>query len=340
MHMADALLSPAVGGAMWAVSGCAMAYAARAAHREEELEASSKAPLMGVMGAFVFAAQMINFSIPGTGSSGHIAGALLLAATLGAPAALLTMAVILSIQALFFADGGLLALGANIFNMGFVSCFIAYPLIFRPMLRRGATPGRVIAASLLTSVVGLQLGAFCVALQTLLSGKTMLPFVPFLLLMQPIHLAIGLCEGAITAALLVFLHNAAPEAVRRVWGESARQGAKFPARALALLAVMALLCGGALSWFASSHPDGLEWSIQGVAGEEPQVSGGLHDALGSLQERTAFLPDYSLPAAVEPAPTATSLAGVVGAAITALLVALIGAVMYLPKKKRERRRST
>ena len=84
---------------------------------------------MGVVGAFVFAAQMINFSIPGTGSSGHITGGVLLAAILGPEAGFLSLVSILIVQCLFFGDGGLLALGCNIINMVFFSCFIGYKFI-------------------------------------------------------------------------------------------------------------------------------------------------------------------------------------------------------------------
>ena len=122
MHMADALLSPAVGGMMYVG---AAAGAGWALHQMKKETLSEKAlPLMAVSGAFVFAAQMINFTIPGTGSSGHIGGGILLAAMLGGCPAMLTMAVVLAIQCLFFADGGLLALGANIFNMGVIPCLI------------------------------------------------------------------------------------------------------------------------------------------------------------------------------------------------------------------------
>ena len=116
MHMADALLSPAVGGTMLAVSVGVLACSIRDIRKNFQ---ESRIPLMGVAGAFVFAAQMVNFAIPGTGSSGHIGGAVLLAALLGPSPAFLVMAGVLLIQALFFADGGLLAWGCNLFNLGF-----------------------------------------------------------------------------------------------------------------------------------------------------------------------------------------------------------------------------
>ncbi len=126
MHMADALLSPAVGGAMWAATAAVTVYSST---RVKQSLDEHKVPLMGVLAAFVFAAQMINFTIPATGSSGHLGGGLLLAILLGPHAAFLAIASVLTVQALFFADGGLLALGCNIINLGFFPCFIAYPLI-------------------------------------------------------------------------------------------------------------------------------------------------------------------------------------------------------------------
>ena len=117
MHMADALLSPTVGTVMLTATGLVAAYSARKVQNQLD---DKKIPLMGVLGAFLFAAQMINFAIPGTGSSGHLGGGLLLAILLGPHAAFLTLASVLTIQALFFADGGLLALGCNIFNLGFI----------------------------------------------------------------------------------------------------------------------------------------------------------------------------------------------------------------------------
>jgi len=207
MHMADALITPAVGGVMLAISTGTIAYSIKKV--KEDLD-EKKVPLMGVMGAFVFAGQMINFTIPATGSSGHIGGGILLAALLGPYAAFLVISAVLLIQALFFADGGLLALGCNMFNMGFFACFITYPLIFKPIVGREFTKKRITAATIIAVVVGLQLGAFSVVFETLVSGITELPFVSFVMLMQPIHLAIGLVEGIATAAILCFIYQCNP----------------------------------------------------------------------------------------------------------------------------------
>jgi cobalt/nickel transport system permease protein len=156
VHMSDALLSPAVGVTAWAAAAGLVAVAARRVERDPRAD---RVPLMGVMGAFVFAAQMVNFSIPGTGSSGHLAGGLLLAALLGPSAGFLVLVSVLAVQALFVADGGLLALGANILNMGVASCFVGYPLVFRPLAGPSRPGVRLVVASVLAAVVSLALGA-------------------------------------------------------------------------------------------------------------------------------------------------------------------------------------
>jgi len=213
MHMADALLSPSVGVTFWAISGGTIIHSARKLKQEVD---EKKIPLMGVLGAFVFAAQMINFTIPGTGSSGHLGGGMILAILLGPYAGFLTLASVLIIQALFFGDGGLLALGCNIFNMGFWTCFVAYPLIYKPMVKKDSSPGRMTGAVLVAVLVAMQLGPLSVVIQTLLSGISELPLKSFVLLMQPIHLVIGLVEGTVTAGLIAFVRRARPEILESV----------------------------------------------------------------------------------------------------------------------------
>ncbi|MFQ6930060.1 MAG: energy-coupling factor ABC transporter permease [Eubacterium sp.] len=187
MHMADGLLSPEVGVAMWAVTAGATAYGIKKITDSDLSE--KKLPVMAVSGAFVFAAQMINFTIPGTGSSGHIGGGILLAMLLGEFPALLTIASVLVIQCLIFADGGLLALGANIFNMGVIPCLIVFPII-RMFLKNSISKTKLSVSAFLGPVVALQIGAFGVVMETLLSGITEFPFKTFVALMLPIHLAI------------------------------------------------------------------------------------------------------------------------------------------------------
>lgn len=319
MHMADALLSPAVGLAMYAASAGAAAYATKKI-REDDL-CEKKIPLMGVAGSFVFAAQMINFTIPATGSSGHIGGGILLAALLGACPSLLTIAVVLVIQCLFFADGGLLALGANVFNIGVIPCLLAYPLVFKPILAGGISPRRVAAASIISAVAGLQLGAFAVVLQTLLSGITELPFSTFLLLMQPIHLAIGLAEGVVTASVLCFVHTARPEILDGTLSDPSVSVKKV----VTAFALAALFTGGTLSLLASPHPDGLEWSVERAAGTaELEARGPFFKAAARMREASAILPEYNFPSRGGASPLGTTIAGVAGGALTFLTAGVIG----------------
>lgn len=343
MHMADGLLSPAVGGTLWAVSAGTIAWCSRKVSVDMD---DRRIPLMGVLGAFIFAAQMINFTIPGTGSSGHIGGGMILAVLLGPHAAFLALASVLIVQALFFADGGLLALGCNIFNLGFIPCFIAYPLIFRPLAGSPVRRGRILVASLLATVVGLQLGAFSVVLQTVLSGISVLPFASFALLMQPVHLAIGIAEGLITAAVILFIRSARPE-VLDVQQSLGRVSLK---NVLAGLAVAVVITGGALSWLASAHPDGLEWAIARTAGAEELTTPetGIHASLAAIQARIALLPDYGFrdggpdhPAVSEPEPAwpavdpGTTVAGLVGGLLTLAATVLTGLLL-----RRRTRRAT
>ncbi|MBQ3880467.1 MAG: energy-coupling factor ABC transporter permease, partial [Oscillospiraceae bacterium] len=178
MHMADALLAPGTAAVMYAASAAAAGYSIYKLRKDDNPQ---KLPTMAVTAALVFAGQMINYTIPGTGSSGHMCGGMLLSALLGPQAGFLSMIVILAIQCLFFADGGLLALGANIWNMAFYGCFVGYYLIWRPILRsnwfsgmgdKAAQRMRIIVAAVIGCVVTLQLGAFSVVLETSLSGIT------------------------------------------------------------------------------------------------------------------------------------------------------------------------
>ena len=336
MHMADALLSPAVGGTMWGVSAGALAWSARRVRREAD---DAGVPLMGVLGAFVFAAQMINFSIPATGSSGHLGGGILLAILLGPAAALITIASVLVVQAVFFADGGLLALGCNIFNMGVVPALLVYPLIYRRIA--GERPGkrRQAAAIMASAIVALQLGSLAVVLETVASGISALPAATFLLLMQPIHLAIGIVEGIATSAVVSFAAKARPDIVHGFPETPGPAGRTARGAVLAILAV-AVLTGGVLSWFASKDPDGLEWAVGKVTGSgELKAPGeGLHGALAALQGKTAVLPDYGFRKPADgggvPSPkkeaeerVGTSLSGLLGGLITLLLLIVSGKIL-------------
>ena len=329
MHMADALLSPIVGGAMCAVSAGALAYSAAKIKKDELCE--KKLPIMAISGAFVFAAQMINFTIPGTGSSGHIGGGILLAAMLGGFPALLTISAVLIIQCLFFADGGLLALCCNIFNMGVIPCLFIYPLIFKPLTKKGFNAKNISLAAVIGVVVALQLGAFGVVLETLASGITQLPFGAFLLAMQPIHLAIGVVEGIVTAAVLCFVYKMRPEILNSTRSRTAISSGVNMRKIIVSLAVITVLVGGGLSLFASAYPDGLEWSMEKVAGTtELEASGEVHETAEKAQEATAFMPDYDFKDANG---SGTSVAGIVGVCITFALAGGAGLIISKLKKK-------
>jgi cobalt/nickel transport system permease protein len=332
MHMADALLSPAVGGAMWAGSLGTIIYCAKKLGEKMD---EKLIPLMGILGAFIFAGQMINFTIPVTGSSGHIGGGMILTILLGPYAAFIVIASVLVIQALFFADGGLLALGANIWNMGIYPAFIAYPLIYKSIVRKNSSTTAITIASVLSVVIGLQLGALSVVLETKSSGITELPLDTFLLLMQPIHLAIGLIEGFVTAGVVIYVRSLRPDIVENLEGVKTLSAGVSLKKVIIALGVLAVITGGALSWFASTHPDGLEWSIEKIYGkpEIPDKADSIKEAVGKLQEKTAILPDYSFPAKEgekEEAPswpavdTGTSFSGLLGGIMVLSLVILFG----------------
>lgn len=341
MHMADALLSPAVGGTMWAATAGTIAFCAKKVQQDLD---DRKIPLMGVLGAFIFAAQMINFTIPATGSSGHLGGGMILAILLGPYAAFLTIASVLTVQALFFADGGLLALGCNIFNLGVFPCFIAYPFIYKPIVGTSPTPMRFAIGATLAGIIGLQLGALGVVMETVLSGISELPLKAFLAAMLPIHLGIGLVEGLVTTAVVSFVWKARPEILEYA-AASRPLGNISIKKVLVGIGAAAIVTGGVLSWFASSFPDGLEWSMAKTSGKEeleaPEV--GIHHLLSGIQKKTAFLPDYDLQksdaepkAGKESEPSwpaiekGKSISGLVGGGLTLLMVV---AISFLFRKR-------
>ena len=333
MHMADALVAPVVAGTMYAASAGVAGYSIYKVRQEDN---QKKIPVMGVMGAFVFAAQMINFTIPGTGSSGHLCGGMMLSALLGPWGGFLTMIGVLLIQGLFFADGGLLALGCNVWNMAFYGCFVGSLLIWRPIMKKGASRLKIILASVLGCVLTLQMGAFSVTLETMLSGVTELPFRTFVAAMQPIHLAIGLVEGLITAAVLLFVHEARPELLWGVGENSQKEGKLSFGWTIGILGVLALLIGGGLSLAASSLPDGLEWAIARVTGAEEleAAEAAIYANAEKVQSTTSFLPDYAFKGSESAA--GTTVSGVVGALI--VVVVMVGSALlfrYFRHKKKQ-----
>ena len=310
MHMSDALVSPsvAIGGAVMATSLIIVA-----SNKLKDNPRPDIVPFMGVMGAFVFAAQMINFTIPGTGSSGHLIGGVLLSAILGPWAAFITLCSVLIVQCLIFADGGLLALGCNILNMAATSCLLAYPLVYKPISSNSLKPGRIMCASVLASIFALELGAVGVTLETELSGITSLPFSTFISFMLPIHLVIGSVEGVVTGLLLVFIARHRPNILASALSET--KGDKKRNKSLLwIFGSVALILAVGFSFLASEFPDGLEWSIEKVSSNS--------ELLETNIPPTAVLPEYS-----------SSLSGIIGAAIVMILLYVISSLAFSRLKK-------
>ncbi|WP_054740116.1 energy-coupling factor ABC transporter permease [Cellulosilyticum ruminicola] len=303
MHMASTLISATVGGAFGTGSGSAAVVSGVKYNKMEQ----HKPLLMGVAGAAVFAVQMMNFSIAGTGSSGHIGGGFLLATLLGPVPAYLVMSVILTVQCLLFGDGGLLALGCNIFNMGIVPCYIIYPLLKRYLVNSKTRLISTIAGGMLS----MALGAMGVVAQTALSFTPGLDMHAFVINMMSIHLAIGLGEGIITAGL-VYLYDKA--------------NAVSENHALIGTMSLAVLTSGFLSLFASSYPDGLEWSLIQVAGTDTlAATSKVHTICESIQTQTVLLPDYAFKA-VENS-ISSGVAGLIGCILVFAIALAAGLIL-------------
>ena len=333
MHMADALVAPVVAGALYTCSTAAAGYSIK---KVRIIDNPKIIPLMGVMGAFVFASQMINFTIPGTGSSGHLCGGMLLSALLGPYAGFLSMIGVLFIQALLFADGGLLALGCNIWNMAFYGCFIGALCIWRPIMKYGASKRKITGASILGCMLTLQLGSFSVILETMVSGITELPFTAFFITMQPIHLAIGLIEGLITSVVLNFIYGARPELLWGIGTNNTEYGKLSFRKTLVILSSITIFIGGILSLFASSHPDGLEWSIERLTGRtEFEAEGGIYQLASKVQAALSIFPDYTLKHS--DSSIGTSISGIVGGILVAILC--IGGFLIIRTIKNKNRKT-
>ncbi|MDX2151450.1 MAG: energy-coupling factor ABC transporter permease [Bryobacteraceae bacterium] len=294
MHIPDGFLSTPVWAALDATSVVGVAWLSRGASRTLE---ESRIPLLGVMGAFVFAAQMINFPV-GVGTSGHLLGCGLLTFTLGPAAAAVVMTAILAIQALVFQDGGLLALGANVFNMaiaGVAAAWLPWRYLGAGRFRRLA----VFAGAALPVLVA----AALVLAQLRLSGVP-LPG-PILGVSLVLFLASALVEGAITVAVVTALEKMHPR-----WVQAPRHGSALPA-----LAVTALVLAGVVAIFASPLPDGLEKLAEQV---------GIADRAQSLLN--APLPDYEFHG-VDSDWLRRSAPGLAGVVLTACVAFLLGRIL-------------
>jgi len=332
MHMANELLSVPVAAGTLATAAGGLGLVCRKAR---QLISGEKLALMGILGAFVFAAQMVNFQLPAMpGTSGHMVGAVLLAIVLGPHLAAVVMSSVVIVQCLIFQDGGLLALGCNIINMALVPSYLGY-FLYRAVTRGSASGPRIYVGAMIGCVAGIEAGAALVPLQAWLAGVLVVPFSTFLATMLGVHLLIGLVEGLITVAVLGYLQQVRPDIVVDSLPGKVRLSRKA---VLATLLAMTVIISAGLSLLASDLPDGLEWSYAerpdqpdfkpAVSNEDPRIA-----VVDDLHSKYALMPDYSVRAPELEQPTDdqpeswagwTSFAGVVGSAITMAVIWLVG----------------
>ncbi len=296
LHIPDGFLSLAIALVCW---GLAIALLGIAVRRTQEALNERQVPLMGVMAAFIFAAQMINFPVAG-GTSGHLLGGALAAITLGPWAGMLVMAAVIGVQALLFQDGGLLAMGANILNMGLLTALIGYGLY------RGTAGQRLgvrLAAAGVAAWLSVMAGALATALQLWLSGTT--PLVIVVPAMLGVHALIGIGEALITVAALAFIARTRPDILGSKPATDGGRGWVIGGA----IATLALLL---LAPLASADPDGLE-----------RVAEDLGFIDRGLPAPYEIIPDYTVPFLGE-TPVSTIAAGLVGAVVVAILAVAAG----------------
>jgi cobalt/nickel transport system permease protein len=302
MHIPDGFLSTLVSIVFWVISVLALAYALR---RTDKDLGERQLPLMGVLAAAIFAGQMLNFSITG-GTSGHLLGAAIATILVGPWPAVIVMTTVVSIQALIFQDGGLLALGANLFNMAVVGVAISY-FVYTSLRRlAGGRPWSQFVSGFAAAWSSIFIASLSAALQLALSGTS--PANIAVPAMAGIHTLIGVGEGMITVGALTFLLATRRDLLARDQA-SARGGVGVWVFGLGIALLLAVL-----SPLASANPDGLEWVAE--------QKGFLEAARGPLYN---LIPDYVLPGVSNEA-LATILAGIVG---TLIVFAVALGVAYL-----------
>jgi cobalt/nickel transport system permease protein len=290
MHIPDGFLSVLVSVVLWVISISAVGYALRRVGRDL---GERQVPLMGVLAATIFAGQMLNFTVAG-GTSGHLLGAAIATILLGPWAAVVVLTTVVSIQALIFQDGGLLALGANIFNMAVIGVSVSYFAYtsFKKLL--GEQRWALFLNGFITAWLSIFIASLAAALELSASGTS--PANISVPAMGGIHALIGIGEGLITVGALTFLYAARRDLVQT--SQAAPAGKVVWAVGLGIALLLAIF-----SPFASTHPDGLEW----VAKQK----GFLDAAQGPLYK---IIPNYIFPGITNEA-MATILAGIIGTLI-------------------------
>jgi cobalt/nickel transport system permease protein len=330
MHMANELLSVPVATGTLAVAAGGLGLICR---KVRQVLAADKLALMGILGAFVFAAQMVNFQLPAMpGTSGHIVGAVLLAIILGPHLAAIVISSVVIVQCLIFQDGGLLALGCNIINIALVPSYVGY-FVYKAVTNGRFSSLKVYVGAMLAAVIAMEAGAVLVVIQAALSGVLVVPLSTFLITMMGVHLLVGFVEGLVTVAVLAYLQQLRPDLVADSLPGKIRLSRKA---VLATLGVLALVIGAGLSLLASNLPDGLEWSYAErpdqpdfksvVSNHDPRIT-----EVDEFQSKYSVLPDYSARTSElgEATPSQhagtlgagwTSFAGVVGSIVTMALI--------------------
>lgn len=313
MHLPNEVLSPTIALTCYIASGTAITYASIKAKNSLD---DQQIPLMGVMSAFVFAAQMVNFPIlPGT--SGHLCGSVLLAILLGPHLALLCMTSILTVQCLLFQDGGLLALGANILNMGVLPCYLGYHLYKKLLGTKPNSYKKLFYATFLSTATSVFAASLLIPFEIHLSQTTTFPLPLFLLTMGGVHILIAIVEALITYSILQFLASTNPQLLPQI--PLPNQTTKLQTSTiLTTLALFTLLSATTLSLLASQLPDGLEWSLQQTKISTKLTK--LHQTTHQIQQNLALFPQYSHPKSSWK--YWTSIAGITGTLATSLLALL------------------
>jgi cobalt/nickel transport system permease protein len=306
MHIPDGFLSTLVSLLLWLVTILVVGYALK---RVSADLGERQVPLMGVLAAAIFAGQMLNFTVVG-GTSGHLMGSAIATILLGPWAAILVMTCVVAVQALIFQDGGLLVLGANIFNMAIIGVLVSYFAYQSVKKLAGGRSWGIFAGGFLAGWLSVFVASLAVGLQLALSNTS--PANIAIPAMAAIHALIGIGEGLITMGALAFVYSTRPDLLK------SEGQAMVGGRAVWVTGLLLALALVILSPLASSSPDGLEW----VAGQK----GFLDTAQGPLYD---LIPDYALPGVSNQA-LATILAGILGIIIV-FFVAL--AVAYTKRRK-------
>jgi cobalt/nickel transport system permease protein len=297
LHIPDGFLSILVSVISWLIAIVLLGIAIRRAQFEMN---ERQIPFMGIMAAFIFAAQMINFPVAG-GTSGHLLGGALAAIVLGPWTGMLVMASVIILQALLFQDGGLLVMGANILNMGLVTVMIGFGL-YRAVSRRGLTTRLTIAG--IAAWLSVIAGALLTSIQLWLSGTS--PARLVFPAMLGIHTFIGVGEALITVGALAFLNQVRPELVSVEKTEALGNYSWVVGGVIVSILVVLI------SPWASIHPDGLE-----------RVAEDLEFLYTGTEAPYQLFPDYIIPALGESG-LSTIIAGIIGIVVVFLVVYGLG----------------